>query len=416
MLLLVFAATAYADLPQQDGRTHLGVATCASGVCHGSVRERSASRIPQNEFVVWSRIDPHRRAYQTLLSPLSREIAGNLGLANAHEAQICLDCHADNVPIDRRGAKFQIDDGIGCEACHGGAEDYISTHTDPNAPRAASIDAGLYPTDEYKARAALCLSCHLGTDKKIASHDIMGAGHPRLSFELDTFGILQPAHYVVDDDYRQRKWSATSLVTWELGQIRMALQTLTLIEQRIATGSTFPELSLFDCHACHHGMADVRWEPSAHALGPGKVRLNDSAFAMVQLIANGVDKDLADTLRRGLSDLHRASQKSTHLAAATARLRMPIERLEAETLAAGDAGAVPAAQLLSMIVTTFSTTRTDYAVAEQAVMAIDMLSAHLGLRAQYEAWLDRLFDAVADDDAFDPDAFVAAIQAMPKPG
>jgi len=41
----------------------------------------------------------------------------------------------------------------------------------------------------------------------------MGAGHSRLAFELDTFTILQPAHFRVDEDYIERKWSGSSRVT-----------------------------------------------------------------------------------------------------------------------------------------------------------------------------------------------------------
>jgi hypothetical protein len=43
-----------AELPQYDGQMHLGVASCASGVCHGSVRPRSGTRVLQNEYVTWS--------------------------------------------------------------------------------------------------------------------------------------------------------------------------------------------------------------------------------------------------------------------------------------------------------------------------------------------------------------------------
>ena len=182
-LLLLLANYALADVPQYSEEQHLGVASCASGVCHGSVRGRTATPVNQNEYVIWSRRDRHRIAYNTLLTDESKQIASKLGLKNAHEADMCLDCHADNVPEEKRGERFQITDGVGCESCHGGAERFISTHVDPDTGRAENIEAGLYPTDDPRARAKLCLSCHLGTSEKMASHDIMGAGHPRISFE-----------------------------------------------------------------------------------------------------------------------------------------------------------------------------------------------------------------------------------------
>ena len=94
----------------------MGVASCASGVCHGAVGARGTSAVLQNEYIVWSRQDPHAGAYNVLFDDDSLRIARNLGLDAAHEADICLDCHTDNVPTERRGVKFQLSDGIGCEA------------------------------------------------------------------------------------------------------------------------------------------------------------------------------------------------------------------------------------------------------------------------------------------------------------
>ena len=87
--------------------------------CHGSVRARDATNVAQNEYVIWTRRDRHRAAYNTLLTDDSKRCK-NLGLKSAHEADMCLDCHADNVAVEKRGERFQIDDGVGCEACHGG--------------------------------------------------------------------------------------------------------------------------------------------------------------------------------------------------------------------------------------------------------------------------------------------------------
>ncbi len=255
-LLFSIHVGAIAELPQYSDASHLGVASCASGVCHGSVRPRSSTGILQNEYVVWSRLDRHRNAYNTLLSAESKKIAHNIGLKNAHEAEICLDCHADNVAVDKRGSRFQIEDGIGCEACHGGAEHYLTSHTDKGVSRDQNISNGLYATDQIAKRAALCFSCHIGSEEKMASHEIMGAGHPRLSFELDTFGVLQPAHYVVDKKYSERKWAGSSLTTWALGQVEAGKQTLRLIESNLSVKQLFPVLSIFVCHACHHVMSE----------------------------------------------------------------------------------------------------------------------------------------------------------------
>ena len=108
------------ELPQQDNKEHLGVASCAASMCHGSVIPREGSDVLQNEYIIWSRADAHSQAFQTLLSAESKKIANKLGLENATTASVCLDCHSDNVTANQRGEKFQISDGVGCESCHGG--------------------------------------------------------------------------------------------------------------------------------------------------------------------------------------------------------------------------------------------------------------------------------------------------------
>ena len=70
----------------------------------------------------------------TPCSPRASKRGNNLGLPNAHEADLCLDCHADNVPTAMRGPEFDITDGVGCEACHGGSETWAALHTVDTVP------------------------------------------------------------------------------------------------------------------------------------------------------------------------------------------------------------------------------------------------------------------------------------------
>ena len=148
-----FLATSAAGLAQQlppvphhDKAMHLGVATCASATCHGAVTPAQGGVVLQNEYTTWQTRDKHANAYNLLLNEQSQRIARNLGLEAAHTADICLDCHTDNVPPERRGPQFQLTDGVGCEACHNGAQDWIQVHTigDQDAHR-RNLAAGLYP-------------------------------------------------------------------------------------------------------------------------------------------------------------------------------------------------------------------------------------------------------------------------------
>ena len=404
---LVFAA----ELPQNAPQDHLGVATCASGVCHGSVRARTATAVSQNEYVIWSKRDRHRAAYNTLLTAESKSIAKNLGLKNAHEADMCLDCHADNVAKEHRGDRFQMSDGIGCESCHGGAETYISTHVDDAATHASNIADGMYPTDDPRARAKLCLSCHLGNAEKMASHDIMGAGHPRISFELDTFGWLQPAHYVMDDDYRAEKWAGASIELWTIGQIEASRQTLHLIQGRLKSGALFPELALFDCHSCHHSMSEQRWQQSEKSsLPPGSVRLNDANFVMLFAIANVLDEGLDRQLRTGLRQLHQTVTKGSDVGKATKHLLALLDQLDAKvdgTTIGGRAG-----DLIGAVIAASAGSRMiDYAAAEQTLMAVDMLLSTSGQRDTHADWLTKAYESLSNEDSFDAQQFARLMKS-----
>ena len=412
----VFAlfATNAAELPQNDKNLHMGVASCAASMCHGSIITREGSDVLQNEYIIWSREDAHSQAYQTLLSAESKKIADKLGLDNAATAPVCLDCHSDNVATEYQGKKFQISDGVGCESCHGGAEHYLSSHTNSTQSHEANLVDGLYPTDNPQQRAKLCLSCHLGNKDKQASHDIMGAGHPRLSFELDTFGILQPLHYVVDADYISKKWSGDSYITWIYGQLEANRESLNMIENKlVSANSVFPELSLFDCYACHHEMSDLKWTAiKGQGSKPGTVRLNDGNFKM--LLAIATNTPLFTGLHQHLNKLRNSLNNKKQLTAVVASLHGDIEKIQ--TLIAQQAPAerkLSAASILHKILTIgakggFS----DYIAAEQAVMAIDLLIHYIDMKKAHEADITELFNLVKNDEKYDALLFAEKLRKI----
>ena len=92
---------------------------------------------------------------------------------------------------------------------------------------------------------------------------MMGAGHPRISFELETFAQTQPAHYVIDTDWVKRKGAWDPTRVWAVGQALAASELLdVLADPKRSRDGLFPELVVFDCHACHHPMSDKRWTPA----------------------------------------------------------------------------------------------------------------------------------------------------------
>ena len=419
----LLTTVALAELPGDDAYTYMGVATCAASQCHGSAVPRNGSNVLQNEYVTWTQDDPHSRAYQTLGSNRSKRIAARLGLKSATTAKMCLDCHADNVPAERRGERFHLSDGVGCESCHGGAENWLVTHYDvPNIAHAASVSAGMYRTENIEKRAALCLSCHLGTRDKFATHRMMAAGHPRLAFELDTFTELwrtagRQAHYRVDADYRERKGAVSHSYTWAAGLLAEGRQRLQLINgPRFAANSLFPELSFYDCHACHRSMKTLQWRslPRHGGAGPGAPFIHDGTLVMAMALARVISPTDGDAIEAGLTALHRASGKNV------ASIRMAAQELDT-TLTSLQSRLSPKLlrgrelQLLREILATGAEGNyLDYISAEQAFMAVQMLVIELD-DPFLEDQLDPIADTLNNDERYRPAQFAAILATVAEP-
>ncbi|HEX4918811.1 MAG TPA: multiheme c-type cytochrome, partial [Limnobacter sp.] len=261
LLLAAPAAGLAQTMPHQSPHQSVGTVNCASSTCHGSIAERTATPVLQNEYTTWLREDPHTQAYAVLKNAQSQRIAKNLGLAQpAHEAKVCLDCHSHNVPASKQGPRFDKSDGVNCEACHGPAEKWIKTHVEPKASHAKNIENGLYPTSDPYAAAKLCTSCHVGDSSRPITHQIMGAGHPRISIEVETFMALEPPHYRIDEDWVKRKGAYDAGKIWAMGQFASSANLLELIaDTKRNRQGIMPELMMFDCHACHSPMSKKDW-------------------------------------------------------------------------------------------------------------------------------------------------------------
>ena len=404
-------------LPQYADDVHLGVTSCAGSTCHGATSPWKGSTVLQNEYITWDRYDPHSKAYSVLLNDVSKQMAENLGIGKAHEAKICLDCHADNVSEKNRGRVFQISDGVGCEACHGGGERWLGLHVSGVATHQDNIKAGLYPTEDPIKRAELCLSCHFGNDKKIVTHRIMGAGHPRLDFELDTFTATQPAHYEIDKDYYKRKAVSNGIQTWAIGQALALEKRFDALLKMGETGGIFPELVLFDCQACHHSLMTQKWQPRpGTGLGPGVVRFDDSNLLMLQIIVESIDEERGEALQRKTIQLHKASTaNSKEFYAVAESLRDEAKEL-VSVFAKYKFGKKDVENLLfNLVQRTKETEFFDYVGAEQAIMGITSVLAaadKMGMKKstkQIQASLDNAYKALENYDSWDYAKFKTAV-------
>ena len=306
-LLLLFAAVPALAQSEPPIGIHIGVATCAGSNCHGATQRPRNSYVPGNEYLIWSKQDKHRDAYNVLLQDRAIKMARALGLPDAANQKLCLDCHADDAPAARRGVQFQLSDGVGCEACHGGASRWLGVHIS-GATHAQNVAAGLYPTEQPVARAERCLACHYGDETRFADHRLYGAGHPRLAFELDTYTAIEPAHFVVDQSYIERKGRITDVQVWAVGQaIALVKRMDAVLDPKHAPKGFWPEFSFFDCQSCHHEYGQYA-RPTTTGLGPGTVKFNDANVVMLKVAASRVAPGAARSMSEHMLALHKATQ------------------------------------------------------------------------------------------------------------
>lgn len=98
----------------------------------------------------------HAKAFETLGGEKAVEVAAGLGLTGSpQELDECLSCHVTGhgVAAERLGKKYKVEDGVGCESCHGAGADYKKKSI--MADREKAVAAGMVvPTEET------CVACH----------------------------------------------------------------------------------------------------------------------------------------------------------------------------------------------------------------------------------------------------------------
>ncbi|HXN15492.1 MAG TPA: hypothetical protein VN878_03890, partial [Usitatibacter sp.] len=290
-------------------------------------------------------------------------------------------------------------------------------HVAAGATHADNVAHGLYPTNEPVAQARLCLSCHFGNKDKFVTHRMMAAGHPRMSFELDTFSQTEPPHFVIDADWQKRKGAWDPVRAWAIGQALAAIELLdVLLDPRRSREGLFPELVVFDCHACHHPMSQARWTPR-QGLSPGRIRLNDANLLMLrQIVRRALPEARSREFEERAKELTQAlaGERGDAFAAARsmrATLEVVVRELAARAFAATDLRAL----LAGLIEEGLEGQYRDYSGAEQATMAIGSLLGFLGKRGALKdiravnAALERLYETLKDDENFKPERFQAAL-------
>jgi hypothetical protein len=246
-------------------REVLGAGSCSSSGCHAAAVEGHAAW--ESAYTVWASRDPHTRAYKVLHEPLAQQIVAAIAVRDpsrphppAHENKACLGCHA----TERRAA---MADGVSCESCHGPAGDWLVAHTLPGWKTKGNT-LGMVDLADPFVCASQCGQCHIGgppaADGALheVSHDLIAAGHPRLTFELRSFKAAEPPHW--RDRFTAAAGESGPLDEWALGRLggleaylaQVAAQS-TAAEQgpaearRGGAAGVWPEFTAFDCYGCH---------------------------------------------------------------------------------------------------------------------------------------------------------------------
>lgn len=415
-ILLAAVVARAADLPQASPDRHLGVATCASALCHNAVAPRHGGGPRLDEYRTWRRDDAHAHAYDSLLGDAGQRIARRAGVGAPERATVCLDCHADRAAAT--GPRHDLADGVGCEACHGGAERWLDSHAHGGVP-ADDLQRGMYPTADPVRRAELCASCHVGSATKQVTHRLIAAGHPRLVFELDTFSAREPSHAEIDDDYRARKPAPSSAELWATGQGVVARERLALLAAPSMWRAPWPELAGFDCGTCHRdateGSGERRRAPGAR---PGLPRLDTASLDRWLTVLERHEAGIAVALRRDADGLDRAAAAGTReRAERAARLHAAVATAVAQALPVTLNAADVDALLRRVAGCDRALPAPSYLEAEQLAMAAQALVAtrEPGRQVSADPRLAPLFDRTRRFWGFTPAGFLDGLRALCPP-
>jgi hypothetical protein len=262
------------SLPLANRFRSVGAGACAAEGCHGKAiptpELRGTVPISRYSHTVWSQRDRHARAHDSLLTERARLIEQNLlGLTDASQAEpqkndFCISCHspAQNLPLVLRSTGGVLEQGVGCEACHGRAERWLEPHASRSAsgewfpPEKSSREKasiGFIDNRLLILKAEGCVRCHVGSSNIDVNHDLLAAGHPWRPFEFTSHLARMEKHWAGRNN--------SGAHVWAVGQLVSARAALELLAYRAnpRNNRPWPEFSEYNCSSCHHGLPGASW-------------------------------------------------------------------------------------------------------------------------------------------------------------
>jgi Cytochrome c554 and c-prime len=304
-------------------RRYLGVSSCASAACHGGPNSDPSAKW-RSSYTVWATLDKHSRAFSVLFEPRSKRIVQlldhlpSVDQAKPYQDGRCLACHSAGQSFQSTATSI-LADGVGCELCHGPAQNWLKRHTERAwlDSRAASAAFKALPdmtdTRDLLSRATACAKCHVGSREpgetiRDVNHDLIAAGHPRLNFEFHAYLGVMPKHWT-DEPGKKPNYKTDrekQAAAWAIGQAVSAEAALNLVAARAAADKPLtdpagrklpiarhPEFSEYDCYACHHELSSqfpsnrqalARMNPGHRA--PGSLPRNAWYFTSPRLLSD----------------------------------------------------------------------------------------------------------------------------------
>jgi hypothetical protein len=441
---------------------YLGSSTCLQCHTEGPSGGSDDDFVLLTEYATWRTQDRHSLAYFALLGPRGQQMGKLLKMDVTKRETGCLNCHAMGFVEEKaQGGRFDIRDGVSCDACHGPAGEWLVPHQEPRTWRALSAaqkaELGMTDLRDPGTRARVCLDCHVGNVERgmVVTHAMYAAGHPPLpnvelavlsrnlpqhwrdkrdvpflrnpdkpKLKIDPARIEQVYHMAAADYQQSQLVMASSLVglrgMMQLVAGRASLQAgdrdrrwpevLMPFEdfKDREPATLWPQLAMaqLDCYACHHELQRSSWRQLRGSVGlPGRPPLRPWPMALVKQ-GIGVDAKDAPELSKGLAELSRACDARpfgdpARVARAADRLREWCQgRIDLANLQATQPDRL---QMLRQLCALPAGEYPDYDSARQIVAAIQTVWNEWAPKGEKNAQASKLLTELASQFRLQPD-------------
>lgn len=147
IIIFSFALMSYAG----DKPEYVGAKKCKS--CHNADKNGA-------QFKKWQK-EKHSHAYEALKSDNAKKKAKAMDVKDPLKDDKCLSCHSTASGKKNLNKSYKVEEGVGCESCHGPGSLYKKSKVMKD--QKAALAAGMIIPDEKT-----CKTCH---QAKIAGHD-----------------------------------------------------------------------------------------------------------------------------------------------------------------------------------------------------------------------------------------------------